>query len=227
MLREDEGYAQGHLGPRSNADLLVPAFPLPGFHTRPSLWVELTLRVPMQGSSLHHPGSKRLREAGEVRAWDSHQTKNYGEWPSLSSAQYYQWLSVSLPPSLQGPSSPPRASTLAARWHCDPAELRPPAESTVWRGGLPSPSGRAGQLVQVAPSSRPARGVDRPPSAALSIPGQAAASATKTGYRNQSLSASPWGCVPGECGPSSFTSPSRRRAIWSRILKLEVIRKVS
>lgn len=130
-------------------------------------------------------------------------------------------------PSLQGPSSPPRASTLAARWHCDPAELWQPAESTVWRRGFPSPSGRAGQLVQVAPSSWPAHGVDRPPAAALGIPGQAAASATKTGYYNQSLSVSPWGCVPGECGPSSFTSPSGGHTVWSRILKLEVIRKIS
>lgn len=128
---------------------------------------------------------------------------------------------------LQGPSSPPRASTLAARWHCDPAELRPPAESTVWRGGLPSPSGRAGQLVQVVPSSWPARGVDWPPAAALCIPGQAAVSATKTGCHNQSLSASPWGRVPGECGPSSFACPSHRRTVWSSILKLEVFRKIS
>lgn len=72
----------------------------------PLLWVELALRVPMQGSSLHHPGSKRLREAAEVRAWDSYQTRNYGEWPSLTSTQYYQWLSAPLPPgALESPES--------------------------------------------------------------------------------------------------------------------------
>lgn len=100
---------------------------------------ELILRIPMESSFLHCPGLRgceQLRKSG-LGILIGPETMGSG----LPSAQLSTTGSPNL--ALQGPSSPPsppRSGTLAARWHCDPAERRPPAESSVWRGTLPSPS---------------------------------------------------------------------------------------
>lgn len=91
---------------------------------------ELVLRIPMQGSSLQHPSSKRLRAAGKSGLRILMEPEFTGS--GLHSAQLSTSRSVSKLPS-RGPLIP-REGTLAARWHCDPAEQQLPAESGLEKG---------------------------------------------------------------------------------------------
>lgn len=174
------------------------------------------------------PAPSRLQEA--EGSWRS-QALGFLSNQKLWGVAFPQLNSV-LPVALRAPSSRgPRVPRERAHWPLDGTVTQQSCGRLQNRqsgeeASLP-PLEEPGQLVQVVPSSWPARGVDWPPAAALCIPGQAAASATKTGCHNQSLSVSPWGRVPGECGPSSFACPSHRRTVWSSILKLEVFRKIS
>ena len=80
------------------------------------------------------------------------------------------------PSVLLRPSGPPRAGTLAARWHCDLAERPPPEDSPGSGEKPPLPRGRADSAFGPPPLRLPGAS----PAAGLSL-GQAAARATKTG----------------------------------------------
>lgn len=208
-------------GCKGRADLLVPSFLLLGFHARPSAMGRLVLRIAMQGSSRHVRPPGGCGQLGTSGLGILIEPGTMGS--SLMSAQLS--TSGSRTTALRGPRVPRER----LRWPLDGAVTqRSSGRRGIGSGEEASPppppepdSPGAGSAI-----GRSAHGAAGPPSAARSTPGPQRPQPQKPGTTLTVLSAIPRGWFPVGAGPSSFTSRSHL-AGWSRILKPEVIRKVS
>lgn len=126
---------RGQLRPRSLPSLSLGS--MPGLLPQRQLILRIACTV------------QALRGCRHLGKWGLGLSLNQEPWGSgLPSPQLS--ASPSVRPQPSSPSSPPRVGALAARWHCDLAERRPPTQSSLERRP-PLPRGRAARARRTAP----------------------------------------------------------------------------